>query len=105
MMKYYMSILKREPAEMDQVNRYTFQYANCTPGVGRFIHTYMSDGDPLPSFTGEPKPVKIEGNIERFTKMLWESLNEENKVSLFVRYITLSSGEYVSAIMNKHQIQ
>ena len=105
MMKYYMSILKREPAEMDQVNRYTFQYANCTPGVGRFIHTYMSDGDPLPSFEGEPKPVKIEGNIERFTKTPWESLNEENKVSLFVRYITLSSGEYVSAIMNKHQVQ
>ena len=103
MMKYYMSILKREPAEMDQVNRYTFQYANCTPGVGRFIHTYMSDGDPLPSFTGEPKPVKIEGNIERFTKMLWESLNEENKVSLFVRYIEIATGKFEERIVNKNK--
>ena len=57
-----------------------------TPGTGRFIHTYMHDGNPLPSFEGEPKPVEISGEIDAFTQMLWNSLNEENKVSLFVRF-------------------
>lgn len=101
-MSFRMSILKREPHENDQVNRYTFHYANCQPGCGRFIHTYMEDGEPLPSFEGEPKSVKIEGDIDSFAELLWNHLNAENKVSLFVRYIDLASGTATSKIINKN---
>ena len=67
------------------------------------IHTYMGDGDPLPSFEGEPKPVEIPDDIDAFTEMLWDSLNQDNKVSLFVRYITIADGTYESRIVNKNQ--
>ncbi|MDE7299372.1 MAG: IMP cyclohydrolase, partial [Lachnospiraceae bacterium] len=83
-------------------NRYTFTYDNPAAGEGRFIHTYMHDGDPLPSFQGEPKTVAIEGDIDSFAEMLWESLNEENKVSLFVRYIDIATGKYETRIYNKN---
>lgn len=68
-----------------------------------FIHTYMGDGNPLPSFEGEPEWVNIEGDIDTFTNMIWENLNEENKVSLFVRYIEISTGKYETRIVNKNQ--
>lgn len=98
---YAMSILKSSNGSPDGCNRYTFAYENPAAGEGHFIHTYMHDGDPLPSFEGEPKLVEIPDDMEAFTDMLWESLNEDNKVSLFVRYIDIATGEYRSKIVNK----
>ncbi len=99
---YAMSILKSNNGNPDACNRYTFAYENPVAGEGHFIHTYMHDGNPLPSFEGEPKWVKIEGDIESFGNMLWENLNEDNKVSLFVRYIDIETGKYESRIYNKN---
>ncbi|MBQ9989469.1 MAG: IMP cyclohydrolase [Lachnospiraceae bacterium] len=100
---YAMSILKSNNGNPDACNRYTFAYQNPVAGEGHFIHTYMEDGNPLPSFEGEPKLVEITGDIDGFTDMLWSSLNEENKVSLFVRYIDLESGKWETRIVNKNQ--
>lgn len=100
---YTMSILKSNNGNPDSCNRYTFTYENPVPGEGHFIHTYMHDGDPLPSFEGEPKLVAVEDDIDTFTKTLWESLNEDNKVSLFVRYIDIATGTYETRIVNKNQ--
>ena len=100
---YAMSILKSNNGDPDSCNRYTFAYENPKAGEGRFIHTYMSDGDPLPSFEGEPEWVKIEGDIDSFTNMIWENLNADNKVSLFVRYIDIATGKYETRIVNKNQ--
>ncbi|MCI6017839.1 MAG: IMP cyclohydrolase [Clostridiales bacterium] len=99
---YAMSILKSNNGNPDSCHRYTFAYEAPAAGEGRFIHTYMGDGNPLPSFEGEPKPVKIVDNIDDFTGLLWTSLNEDNKVSLFVRYIDIESGKYESRIVNKN---
>ncbi len=98
-----MSILKSNNGNPESCNRYTFAYENCLAGEGHFIHTYMGDGNPLPSFEGEPKLVSIPDDIEEFTKMLWESLNEDNKVSLFVRYISIADGTYETRIVNKNK--
>ena len=84
---YAMSILKSDNGNPESCNRYTYTYENPIAGEGRFIHTYMHDGNPLPSFEGEPKFVGIEEDIDDFTNTLWNSLNEDNKVSLFVRYM------------------
>lgn len=100
---YAMSILKSNNGNPDSCNRYTFTYENPVPGEGHFIHTYMHDGDPLPSFEGEPKLVAVEDDIDTFTKALWGSLNEDNKVSLFVRYIDIATGTYETRIVNKNQ--
>lgn len=100
---FIMSILKSNDGDPSCCNRYTFSYDNPAPGQGRFLHTYMHDGDPLPSFMGEPKKVAIEGDIDSFAGMLWESLNQENKVSLFVRFIDIASGTYETRIFNKNQ--
>lgn len=100
---YSMSILKSNDGDPSCCNRYTFTYDNPAAGEGRFIHTYMHDGDPLPSFQGEPKTVAIEGDIDSFADMLWESLNQENKVSLFVRFIDIATGQYETRILNKNQ--
>lgn len=100
---YAISILKSNNGNPAQCNRYTFAYNNCVAGEGHFIHTYMQDGDPLPSFGGEPKPVDVSNDIDAFTSLLWSALNEENKVSLFVRYINIETGKYVTRIVNKHQ--
>ena len=81
----------------------TYAYENPAAGKGRFIHTYMHDGNPLPSFEGEPKMVEIKGEIDEFTDMLWNSLNEENKVSLFVRYIDIEDGTFETRIVNKNK--
>ncbi len=98
---YAMSILKSNHGSPDSCSRYTFTYETPATGEGHFIHTYMHDGNPLPSFEGEPKLVEIDGSIDEFAKMVWESLNEENKVSLFVRYIDIETGEYETRIVNK----
>lgn len=99
---YAMSILKSNHGSPDSCSRYTFTYETPATGEGHFIHTYMHDGNPLPSFEGEPKLVEIDGSIDEFAKMVWESLNEENKVSLFVRYIDIETGEYETRIVNKN---
>lgn len=100
---YAMSILKSNNGNPDSCCRYTFTYENPVPGEGHFIHTYMHDGDPLPSFEGEPKLVKIPNDMEAFAADLWDSLNEDNKVSLFVRYIDIKTGKYETKIINKNQ--
>lgn len=100
---YSMSILKSNEGNPDCCCRYTYSYDRPTAGQGRFIHTYMHDGNPLPSFAGEPKTVAVNGGIDAFSQMLWNSLNEENKVSLFVRYIDIENGTYETRILNKNQ--
>ncbi len=100
---YAMSILKSNNGSPDGCLRYTFAYENPAAGEGHFIHTYKCDGNPLPSFEGEPKLISIPDDIEDFTALLWESLNEENKVSLFVRYIDIETGTYETKIVNKNQ--
>jgi IMP cyclohydrolase len=100
---YAMSILKSNNGNPDQCNRYTFSYTNPVNGEGHFIHTYMGDGSPLPSFEGEPELVEIPDDMEAFTTLLWNSLNEDNKVSLFVRYIDIQTGKYTSTIVNKNK--
>ncbi len=99
---YAMSILKSNNGDPSSCLRYTFAYEHPAAGEGRFIHTYMHDGDPLPSFEGEPKLVGTLDNIDDFTDMMWESLNEDNKVSLFVRFIDIATGTYETRIVNKN---
>lgn len=99
---YAMSILKSNNGNPEACSRYTFAYENPVAGEGHFIHTYMHDGNPLPSFEGEPKLVEIMDDMDAFTDMLWSSLNEENKVSLFVRYIDIASGDCETKIVNKN---
>ena len=100
---YAMSILKSNNGNPNSCNRYTFAYENPIEGQGHFIHTYMHDGNPLPSFEGEPKLVEINGDIDEFTNMVWTNLNEDNKVSLFVRFIDIETGEYETRIVNKNK--
>ena len=99
---FAMSILKSDDGDPQSCNRYTYAYENPKAGQGRFIHTYMHDGNPLPSFEGEPKVVAISGEIDEFAKVVWENLNSDNKVSLFVRYIDIETGIYESRIINKN---
>ena len=100
---YAMSILKSNNGNPDSCNRYTFAYENPAAGEAHFIHNYMHDGNPLPSFEGEPKLVEALDNMEEFADLLWNSLNEENKVSLFVRYIDIETGNYETKIVNKNK--
>lgn len=100
---YAMSILKSNNGYPGSCNRYTFAYEKPAAGEGHFIHTYQCDGDPLPSFEGEPKLIGVPDDIDEFTELLWDSLNEENKVSLFVRYIDIITGKYKTKIVNKNQ--
>lgn len=101
--KYSMSILKSNNGDHDECLRFTFDYDNPKAGQGHFIHTYMGDGNPLPSYEGEPTPVDITGNIDEFTNAVWTNLNEDNKVSLFVRFIDIATGKYETRILNKNQ--
>ena len=98
---YKLSILKSGDGDPEICNRYFYEY---TPkaGVGHFIHTYRCDGNPIPSFEGEPEQVAIRGNIDEFTTEVWNSLNADNKVSLFTRFINLATGEYETRIINKN---
>ncbi|MDE6088214.1 MAG: IMP cyclohydrolase, partial [Oscillospiraceae bacterium] len=99
---YAMSILKSADGNPDSVERFTFSYSNPIAGFGHFIHTYMGDGNPLPSFEGEPKKITIPNDLDAFADDLWNALNEDNKVSLFVRYINIETGEAESRIINKY---
>ena len=99
---FAMSILKSADGNPESCERHTFTYTNPLPGTGRFIHTYMGDGNPLPSFEGEPEKVAISGDIDTFTNNVWNSLNEDNKVSLFVRFINIADGTYETRIVNKN---
>jgi IMP cyclohydrolase len=100
---FAMSILKSDDGDPSACLRQTFAYDNPKAVVGRFIHTYQCDGNPLPSFEGEPAAVELKGCINCVTKAIWNSLNEDNKVSLFVRFIDIETGEYETRIVNKNQ--
>ncbi len=99
---YAMSILKSSDGNPGSCCRFTFAYNNPVAGEGHFIHTYQGDGNPLPSFEGEPKRVDVADDIDSYTALLWDNLNAENKVSLFVRYIDLATGTYETRIVNKN---
>ena len=101
---YEMSILKSNDGDPSECLRQTFSYPSPIAGEGHFIHTYMEDGNPLPSYRGEPTPVIIEVNdIDEFTELIWNALNEDNKVSLFTRFINVKSGEVETRIINKNK--
>ncbi len=100
---FAMSILKSADGDPKYCIRNTFSYPGCPAGEGRFLHTYVGDESPLPSFEGEPKKVDVLGNIDEFTELVWNSLNEDNKVSLFVRYIEIATGRHETRIVNKNQ--
>ncbi len=99
---YEMNILKSNNGDGASCNRYNFYYELPKAGEGRFIHTYMGDGKPLPSFEGEPEVVSIDGDIEEFGNMVWNNLNADNKVSLFIRFIDIATGETETRIYNKN---
>lgn len=99
---YKLSILKAADEAGTACLRQTFEYPG-QAGLGHFLHTYQCDGSPIPSFEGEPTPVVIEGDIDAFTSSLWESLNQDNKVSLFVRFTDLATGQAQTRIVNKNQ--
>ncbi len=99
---YEMSILKSLDAEGSACARYGFSYPS-QPGLGHFLHTYVGDGDPLPTFQGEPERVKLEDDIDTLTDRLWRALDADNRISLYVRYTDLSSGSYTSRIINKNK--
>ena len=99
---YKMSILKSADPEGSACARIFFEYP-AIKGQGRFLHTYVCDGSPIPTFTGEPERVAISGDIDEFTAMLWDSLNEDNKISLFVRYTNIKTGETQQRILNKNR--
>ncbi len=99
---YAMSILKSNNGSPDSCNRYTFAYTAPAAGEGRYIHTYMGDGNPLPSYEGEPTLVNIPDSMEEFAETVWNSLDADNKVSLFIRYINIADGTYDTKIINKN---
>ena len=99
---YKMSILKSADAEGSACARYTFEYPGLA-GVGHYLHTYLNDGDPIPTFQGEPERVAITGDIDEFTRKIWDSLNEANKISLYVRFTDLETGAYQETIVNKYR--
>ena len=99
---YEISILKSIDAEGTDCARYTFSYPG-KAGLGHFIHTYVCDGNPIPTFQGEPERVLIPADIDEFTNDLWENLNEDNKISLYVRYTDPVSGEFTDRLINKYQ--
>ena len=98
---YEMSILKSADAEGTACNRYTFSYPSLS-GLGHFIHTYVCDGNPIPTFQGEPERVAIPDDIDAFTTEVWNALDENNKISLYVRYTDLATGESESRMLNKN---
>ena len=99
---YKMSILKSADLEGSECNRYTFSY-NALNGIGHFIHTYVTDGNPIPTFMGEPERVAIPDCIDEFKDKIWNNLNENNKISIYVRYIDLETGEIENRMINKNQ--
>ena len=100
---YKMSILKAADAEGSACARFFYEYP-AIAGLGHFLHTYVCDGNPvIPTFQGEPERVEILDDMDEFTGMLWENLNPDNKISLFVRYTDLETGEFEETVINKHQ--
>jgi len=103
-MNYAMSILKSAEGDDSSCERFTYAYSNPIAGKAKFIHTYNCDGNPLPSFEGEPKTLELPNvDIDALTDLIWTNLNEDNKVSLFVRYIDIATGESETRIVNKNQ--
>lgn len=101
---YAISIIKSACGNPASCERYTFSYNTPLAGEGRFVHTYRCDGNPLPSFEGEPKRVQLgDEDIDTFANTIWDALNADNKVSLFVRYIDVLSGTFESRIINKNK--
>ena len=98
---YKMSILKSADADGTACNRFTFTYAPLN-GLGHFLHTYAGNGNPIPSFIGEPEAVAVGNDIDACTNLIWENLNAENKVSLYVRFVDIGSGTYESRMRNKN---
>ena len=98
---YEMSILKSADADGSACNRYTFTYA-ALAGLGHFLHTYITDGTPIPTFTGEPERIEIPDSIDDLTNKLWDALDENNKISLYVRYIDLKDGTVENRMINKN---
>ena len=101
-LSYRLSILKSDEGDPTAPQRFFFEYAGVRPGTGHFLHTYRCDGNPIPSFGGEPEKVALRGDIDSFTQAVWENLNADNKVSLFVRFVDLGSGESETRIVNKN---
>ena len=100
---YKLSILKSCDGNPASVQRQTFDYPQPVAGEGQLITTYQKNGSPIPSFAGEPLRVTLDQNdADEFAGKLWEALNEDNKVSLFVRAITLETGDYEDVILNKY---
>lgn len=99
---YKMSILKSNEGKEESALRFFYEYAQPLAGQGHFIHTYKCDGNPIPSFEGEPTSVNISGDIDTFTNDVWSSLNEDNKVSLYTRFIDLATGGFEDRIINKN---
>ena len=99
---YEISILKSFDGDPACNKRFFFEYDAPRAGIGHFIHTYMTDGSPLPSFEGEPETVRIQGDLAQFTEMIWTNLNEDNKVSLYTSFIDLETGEAETMICNKN---
>ena len=100
---YKLSILKSADGDPSSTRRYFYEYRNPLAGQGHFIHTYRCDGNPIPSFEGEPEQVELVGDIDEFTDLVWNNLNPDNKVSLFTRYINVKTGEVQTRIVNKNQ--
>jgi len=98
---YQMSILKSADAEGSACNRFTYSYAP-KAGLGHFIHTYVCDGNPIPTFQGEPERMALENEIDGMTRRLWDALNEQNRISLYVRFIDLKTGKTESRLLNKN---
>jgi IMP cyclohydrolase len=99
---YQMSILKSADAAGTACNRYTYSYA-ALPGVGHFLHTYVCDGNPIPTFQGEPERVAVDNDIDAFTASVWNALDADNKISLYVRYVDLETGAVENRMVNKNQ--
>lgn len=98
---YEMSILKSADKDGSACNRYTFSYPALS-GLGHFIHTYQHDGNPIPTFCGEPERVSIPNDIDEFLTDIWENLNEQNKISIYVRFVDLKTGEAENRMINKN---
>ena len=102
---FSLSILKSDPSsagKQPSTLRYTFDYASPASGTGRYIHTYKGNGDPLPSFEGEPELVSLKGDLDSLANSFWESLNAENKISLYVRFTDIESGKVTTKVINKN---
>ncbi len=103
-MNFAMSILKSAEGDDSSCERFTYAYSNPKAGMAKFIHTYNGDGNPLPSFEGEPKTLELPNvDIDELTDLIWNNLNKDNKVSLFVRYIDIATGEAETRIVNKNK--